>query len=138
LHLATESRLPATRRHVIASVEQFTALAPKTASELVRAGLAAYLARQRTPAPKNQTTSEDEKPAINKQPRLLAFLAASAAFGEGAEPTLCEHLLAESLALAHHPEICESLRFYSRSEVIMVSQVEILGKFGLSYARRHI
>ena len=120
-------------------MEQFTALAPKTASELIRAGLAAYLARQRTPTPKNQTTSEDEKPAINKQPRLLAFFAASAAFGEGAEPTLCEHLLAELLVLAHHPEICESLKVYSRSkEVIMVFQVETLDKFGLSYARRHI
>jgi len=107
LYLATESRLPAIWRHVVASVEHFAMLAPKTASELVRAGLAAFLARQRTSTPKTQNTSEDEKPTTNKQPRLLAFLAASAAFGEGTEPTLHEQLLAESVVLAHHPDICE-------------------------------
>ena len=107
LHLATESRLPAARRQVITSVEYLTALAPKTASEVIRAGLAGYFVRQRTSVPKSQNTSEEEKPAVNKQPRLLAFLAASVAFGEGAEPSLQEQLLAESVVLAHHPEICE-------------------------------
>ena len=107
LYLATESRLPAIRRHVVASVEHFAALAPKTASELVRAGLAAFLARQRTSTPKNQNISEDEKQATSNQPRLLAFLAASAAFAEGTEPTVREQLLAESVVLAHHPDICE-------------------------------
>lgn len=107
LYLATESRLPAIRRHVVASVEHFAVLAPKTASELVRAGLAAFLARQRMSIPKNQSTSEDEKQTTSKQPRLLAFLAASAAFSEGTEPTLREQLLAESVVLAHHPDICE-------------------------------
>jgi hypothetical protein len=107
LYLATESRLPAIRRHVVASVGHFVVLAPKTASEVVRAGLAAFLARQRMSTPKNQNTSEDEKPIASKQPRLLAFLAASASFGEGTEPTLREELLAESVVLAHHPEICE-------------------------------
>jgi hypothetical protein len=106
LYLATEGHLPEFRRHVVASVGHLTALAPQTASELVRAGLMAYLARRRTSISKNQNTSEDEKPAINKQPRLLAFLAASAAFGEDAEPTLREQLLARSVVLAHHPEIC--------------------------------
>ena len=118
-------------------MEHLTTLTPKTGSELVRAGLEAYLSRQRTSIPKNQNTSEDEKPAVNKQPRLLAFLAASAAFGEGTEPALREQLLAESVVLAHHPEICESLEVYTRArEVIMVSQVEIPGKFGSNYARR--
>ena len=107
LYLATESRLPAVRRLVTASVEHFAALAPRTVSELVRAGLAAFLVRQRTSTPKNQNTSEDEKPTTNKQPRLLAFLAASVAFGEGTEPALREQLLAESVVLAHHPDICE-------------------------------
>jgi hypothetical protein len=116
-------------------------LAPTTASDLVRGGLVAYLARQRTVTsiPKNQNTSEDssEKPAVNNQPRLLAFLAASVAFSEGTEPTLREQLLAELVVLAHHPEICTSLRVYTRTrEVIAVSQVEIRGKFGSSYARR--
>jgi Generalcontrol nonderepressible 1 (Gcn1) N-terminal len=107
LYLATESRLPAIRRHVVASVEHFAVLAPKTTSELVRAGLAAFLARQRMSIPKNQNTSEDEKPTTSKQPRLLAFLAASAAFSEGTETTLHGQLLAESVVLAHHPDICE-------------------------------
>jgi hypothetical protein len=92
-----------------------------------------------TSIPKNQHISEDasEKPAVNKQPRLLAFLAASAAFGEGTEPTLREQLIAELVVLAHHPEICTSFRVYTRTgEVITVSQVEIRGKFGSSYARR--
>jgi hypothetical protein len=66
----------------------------------------ACLARRRTSVPKNQNTSEDEKPTVNRQPRLLAFLAASAAFGDGAEPTLREQLLAKLVVLAHHPEIC--------------------------------
>jgi hypothetical protein len=110
--LAVESRLPEFRKHVIASVKHLTALAPKTANEIVRAGLAAYLGRQRIATPKNQDTIEDDKPAINKQPRLLAFLAASAAFSGGtlAEPILREQLLAESVVLAHHPAICEYLR----------------------------
>jgi hypothetical protein len=51
--------------------------------------------------------SEDERPAVNKQPRLLAFLVASAAFGEDVEPTLREQLLTKLVVLAHHPEICE-------------------------------
>ena len=57
--------------------------------------------------PKNQNTSEDERPTVNKQPRFLAFLAASAAFGEGVDLTLREELLAKSVVLAHHPEICK-------------------------------
>jgi hypothetical protein len=69
----------------------------------------AYLARRRTSVPTNQNTSEGEKPTVDKQPRLLAFLAASAAFGDGAEPTLREQLLAKLVVLTHHPEICESL-----------------------------
>jgi hypothetical protein len=94
-------------------VERFVVLVPKIASELVRAGLSAYLARRRTATPKNQgMLSEDEKPAINKQPLFLAFLSASAAFGEGAEPTLREQLLSESIVLAHHPVICEYFRVH--------------------------
>jgi hypothetical protein len=142
LYLATESNVPEFRRHVIASVERFAVLAPKIASELVRAGLAAYLARRRTATPKNQGASaEDDKPAVNKQPRLLAFLSASATFGEGTEPTLREQLLSESIVLAHHPAICEYLwvgTLPRSNEVIVVSQVEILGKFGLTYARRRV
>jgi hypothetical protein len=112
LYLATEGHLPEFRRHVIASVGHLTTLAPKTASELVRAGLTAYLGRRRTSISKNQITSEDERPAVNKQPRLLAFLVASAAFGEDAELTLREQLLAKSVVLAHHPEICECSAVY--------------------------
>jgi hypothetical protein len=93
-------------------VGHLTALAPKATNELVRAGLMAYLARRRMSVPKNQNTFEDEKPAVNKQPRLLAFLAASAAFGDGAEPTLREQLLAKLVVLAHHPEICECFVTY--------------------------
>ena len=107
LYLATEGHLPEFRRRVIASLEHLTVLVPKTASELVRAGLMASLARRRTSITKNQNASEDEGPAVNKQPRLLAFLSASAGFGEGAELTLREQLLAKSVVLAHHPEICE-------------------------------
>lgn len=107
LYLATEGHLPEFRRRVIASLEHLTALVPETTSELVRAGLMASLARRRTPIPKNQNTSEDERPAVNKQPRFLAFLAASAAFGEGTEITLRGQLLAKLVVLAHHPEICE-------------------------------
>lgn len=108
LYLATESNVPEFRRHVIASVERLAVLAPETASGVVRAGLTAYLARRRTSTPKNQSTSaEDEKPVVNKQPRLLAFLSASAAFSEGTETTLREQLLSESIVLAHHPVICE-------------------------------
>lgn len=84
-----------------------TALAPKETNEVVRAGLMAYLARRQTSVPKNQNTSDDERPIIDKQPRLLAFLAASAAFGDSAETTLHEQLLANLVILAHHPEICE-------------------------------
>lgn len=107
LYLATEGRLPEFRRRVIASLEHLTALVPKTASELVRAGLMAYLARRRASISKNQNTSEVERPTVNKQPRFLAFLAASVAFGGCAELTLREQLLAKSVVLAHHPEICE-------------------------------
>jgi hypothetical protein len=107
LYLATERHRPEFRRHVVASLEHLTALAPKTASELVRAGLAAYLARRQASTPKNQNATEDEKLTLDKQPRLFAFLAASAAFGEGTELILREQLLAESVVLAHHPEICE-------------------------------
>jgi hypothetical protein len=107
LYLAIEGHEPKFRRQVVASVGRLIVLAPKAANELVRAGLVAYLARRRTSVPKNQNTSEDEKPTINKQPRLLAFLAASAAFGNGAETTLREQLLAKLVILAHHPEICE-------------------------------
>jgi Generalcontrol nonderepressible 1 (Gcn1) N-terminal len=109
LYLATEGHLPEFRRDVVASLGRLAALAPKTASELVRAGLIAYLARRRTSIPKNQNTSEDERPDVNKQPRFLAFLAASAAFGEGTEPALREQLLAKSVVLAHHPDICKCL-----------------------------
>jgi acyl transferase domain-containing protein len=93
-------------------VGRLIALAPKATNELVRAGLMAYLARRRTSVPKNQNTFEDEKPTVDKQPRLLAFLAASAAFGSGAELTLREQLMAKLVALAHHPEICESFATY--------------------------
>ena len=93
---------------------RLTALAPKETNELVRAGLMAYLARRRTSVPKNQNTSEDEKPTINKQSRLLAFLVASAAFGDDAEPTVREQLLAKLVMLAHHPEICECFATYHR------------------------
>jgi hypothetical protein len=136
VYLATESRLPAIRRQVVTSVEHLTTQAPKTASELVRAGLAASFARQRTSILKNQNSSEGEKPAVNKRPYLLAFLAASAAFGEGVESTLREQLLAELVVLAHHPEICESSRVHTELGRSLLSQVEILGKFGLSYARK--
>lgn len=112
LYLAIEGHNPEFRRQVVASVGRLTALAPKESNELVRAGLMAYLARRRTSVPKNPNTSEDEKPTINKQPRLLAFLAASAAFGDGAEPTLREQLLANLVILAHHPEICECFSNY--------------------------
>jgi hypothetical protein len=71
-----------------------------------------FLARRRTSVSKNQNTSEDEKPTVNKQPRLLTFLAASATFGDGAEPTLREQLLAKLVVLAHHPEICGCLVTY--------------------------
>ena len=107
-----EGHEPEFRRQVVASVGHLTALAPRATNELVRAGLMAYLARRRTSVPKNQNTSEDEKPTVNKQPRLLAFLAASAAFGDGAEPTLREQLLAKLAVLAHHPEICGCFVIY--------------------------
>ncbi|KAI9508386.1 ARM repeat-containing protein [Russula earlei] len=110
LYLATESRLPEFRRLVVVSVEHLAALIPKTASELVRAALAAHLASGHRATLKNPSTSEDEKPVISKQPRLLAFLAASAAFGEDTEVILREQLLAESIVLAHHPEICGNSR----------------------------
>jgi hypothetical protein len=84
--------------------------------------------------PKNQNTSDDEKPIINKQPRLLAFLAASAAFGDSAEPTLREQLLANLVILAHHPEICECFATYHKSGEVIVLQVETPGKFGLTCA----
>ncbi|KAH9002519.1 ARM repeat-containing protein, partial [Lactarius deliciosus] len=94
------------RRRVIASVEHLGAIAPKTANELVRSGLTAYLTRRRTSIQKSQNTpTENEKPAIRKQPRLLAFLSASAAFGREEDHTLREKLLSETIVLAHHPEI---------------------------------
>jgi hypothetical protein len=100
-------------------VERLVALMPETTNELVRAGLEAHLARPRTTTPKNQNTSEDEKPTVSKQPRLHAFLAASAAFGEDAEAVLREQLLAKSVVLAHHSEICEYLRVHRRSREII-------------------
>lgn len=106
LYLAIEGHEPEFRRQVVASVGRLITLAPKATNELVRAGLMAYLARRRTSVPKNQNSSEDEKPTVSRQPRLLAFLAASAAFGDGAEPTLREQLLAQLVVLAHLPEIC--------------------------------
>ena len=109
--MAIEGHEPEFRRQVVASVGHLTALAPKATNELVRAGLMAYLARRRTSVP-NQNTSEDEKPTVNRQSRLLAFLAASAAFGDGAETTLRELLLAKLVVLAHHPEICECFATY--------------------------
>lgn len=89
------------------------ALAPKATNGLIRAGLMACLARRRTSVSKNQNTFEDEKPVFSKQPRLLAFLAASAEFGEGTEPTLREQLLAKLVVLTHHPEICECFMVYN-------------------------
>ncbi|KAH9976102.1 ARM repeat-containing protein [Lactifluus volemus] len=104
LYLATESNVPEFRRRVIASVEHFAVLAPKIANELVRTGLTAYLARRRTSTPKNQVTpTEDEKPAVSKQPRIWPF-------GEETEPVLREQLLSESIVLAHHPAICGNSR----------------------------
>ena len=93
-------------------MRRLTALAPQATNELVRAGLVAYLARRQTSVPKNQNTSDDEKPTANKQSRLLAFLAASVAFGNGAEPTLREQLLVKLVILTHHPEICEYFATY--------------------------
>jgi len=113
LYLAIEGHEPEFRRQVVASVGHLTALVPKATNDLIRAGLMAYIARRRTSVPKNQKTSEDEKPAVNKQPRLLAFLAASAAFGDGAELTLREQLLSKLVVLAHHPEICECFASYN-------------------------
>ncbi|KAH9007605.1 ARM repeat-containing protein [Lactarius deliciosus] len=111
LHLAIESQVPEFRRRVIASVEHLGAIAPKTANELVRSGLTAYLTRRRTSIQKSQNTpTENEKPAIRKQPRLLAFLSASAAFGREEDHTLREKLLSETIVLAHHPEICGNSR----------------------------
>ncbi|KAH9175038.1 ARM repeat-containing protein [Lactarius sanguifluus] len=111
LHLAIESQVPEFRRRVIASVEHLGAVAPKTTNELVRSGLTAYLTRRRTSIPKSQNTpTENEKPAIRKQPRLLAFLSASAAFGREEDHTLREKLLSEIIVLAHHPEICGNSR----------------------------
>ena len=110
--------MPEFRGRVIASIEHFAVLAPKIASELVRTGLTAYLARRRTSTPKNQVTpAEDEKPAVSKQPRILAFISASAAFGEETEPVLREQLLSESIVLAHHPAICEYLRVDKASTI---------------------
>ena len=108
LHLAIESQVPEFRRRVVASVEHLAAVAPETANRLVRSGLTAYVTRRRTSIPKSQnTTTENEKPAIRKQPRLLAFLSASTAFRRDEDRTLREKLLSEIIVLAHHPEICE-------------------------------
>jgi hypothetical protein len=95
-------------------VGRLIALAPKETNELARAGLMAYLGRRRTSVLKNQNASEDEKPTINKQSRLLAFLAACATFGDGAEPTLREQLMAKLIILSHHPEICECFATYHK------------------------
>ncbi len=103
-----ESQVPEFRRRVIASVEHLAAVAPKTANDLVRLGLTAYLTRRRTSIQKSQNApTENEKPPIRKQPRLLAFLSASAAFGTDEDHTLREKLLSETIVLAHHPEICK-------------------------------
>jgi hypothetical protein len=109
LHLAMESQRPEFRRRVIASVGYLAAVAPETANKLVRSGLTAYLTRRRTSLSKSQTSStEDEKPVIRTQPRLLAFLSASTAFGKDEDNiALREKLLSETIVLAHHPEICK-------------------------------
>jgi hypothetical protein len=103
-----ESQVPEFRRRVVASVEHLAAVAPETANKLVRSGLTAYLTLRRTSIPKSQNTpTENEKPAIRKQTRLLAFLSASTAFGRDEDHTLREKLLSETIVLAHHPEICK-------------------------------
>ena len=109
LYLAMESQVPEFRRRVIVSVEHLAAVAPETANRLVQAGLTAYLTRRRTSISKSQTTpTENEKPAIRTQPRLLAFLSASTAFQrDEVHTTLREKLLSETIVLAHHPEICK-------------------------------
>lgn len=119
-----ESQVPEFRRRVIASVGHLAAVAPETANKLVRSGLTAYLTRRRTSISKSQTSSiENEKPAIRTQPRLLAFLSASTAFGRDEDNTaLREKLLSETIVLAHHPEICkcDQLADPKRSEVMVI------------------
>ncbi|KAN0130768.1 ARM repeat-containing protein [Lactarius tabidus] len=112
LYLAMESQVPEFRRRVVASVGHLAVVAPETANKLVRSGLTAYLTRRRTSISKSQTSlTENEKPAIRTQPRLLAFLSASTAFGRDEDNTaLREKLLSETIVLAHHPEICGNTR----------------------------
>lgn len=119
-----ESQLPEFRRRVVTSVGHLAAVAPETANKLVRSGLTAYLTRRRTSLSKSQTSSTDnEKSAIRTQPRLLAFLSASTAFGKDEDnAALREKLLSKTIVLAHHPEICkcDQLADPKPSEVMVI------------------
>ncbi|KAI0262196.1 ARM repeat-containing protein [Gloeopeniophorella convolvens] len=129
LYLATESQVPEFRRRVNSSLEHLTVLAPQSASGLVQAALTAYITRTRPSTSKSAApATEDDKPALNKQPRFLAFLFASATFGDGTEPSVRERLLSEVIVLSHHPlisgnsrqvwiELCQKARVDPRAVV---------------------
>lgn len=73
--------------------------------EAIRQALTAYALR---PKPFIKSSSEDDKPTVNKSSRVLTFLLASAAFDEDVDNGTRENLLANSVVISHHPTICVS------------------------------
>ncbi|KAI0060576.1 ARM repeat-containing protein [Artomyces pyxidatus] len=107
LHLSVESQSPEFRRRVIVSLEHLINLLPTQVNTIVREALTSHLLRPRPSTSKVPNGStEDEKPAVNKQSRYLAFMLASAAFSDDVEIAVRERLLSEFVVLAHHPVVC--------------------------------
>ncbi|TFY83754.1 hypothetical protein EWM64_g252 [Hericium alpestre] len=111
LHLAVEAQTPDSRRRVILSVEHLVHVLPKIANGVIKDALKAYLTQGKTAPSKTVICSAEEvKPALNKQPRLLAFLYTCGSFTDDVDTGVREELLSDLVVLGHHPHISGTSR----------------------------
>ncbi|KAA1470496.1 ARM repeat-containing protein [Dentipellis sp. KUC8613] len=111
LHLATDGKTPESRRLVTLRLEHLNTLLPKVVNGVVHDALKVHLTHGKSTPPKAANGSaDDEKPATNKQPRVLAFLLSTASFSDDVELDLREEMLTDQLVLGHHPLICGKFR----------------------------
>ena len=106
LYLATDGKSHEIRRRTISVLEHLVFLLAERAFKFIYEALNEYAMRPRPPV---KPSSEDEKPSINKQVRVIGFMLASAAFGDDVHSETREDLLASAIVIAHHSSICTFL-----------------------------
>ncbi|THH11230.1 hypothetical protein EW146_g8121, partial [Bondarzewia mesenterica] len=111
LHLAVDCQAPEFRHRLISTLDHATSLLPKVVNSVVRDALTAHLVRRKgAPSKAQNGLTENEKPSINVQTRLAAFLSTCASFSDEVDECLRDDLLSDLIILGHQPSICGSSR----------------------------